>query len=149
MKLYIDSYHYNPNRLKIHLLKNKFKHDKCTCVEFYTNNGIYITENNELYKLVPMDNPIELVTIHGLDFIIDKSYYTKKPHYQLSPEHIIVKKNHYVFCNSKVTLVVEGDVTTDDDDFIPTNFYFDTHSNNSIDDPMILNEFNEFLSTFN
>ena len=73
MKLYIDSYHYNPNRLKIHLLKNKFKHDKCTTVEFYTNNGIYITENNELYKLVPMDNPIELVTIHELDFIIDKS----------------------------------------------------------------------------
>jgi len=149
MKLYIDSYHYNPNKLKIHLLKNKFKHDKCTCVEFYTNNGIYIIENNEMYKLVPMDNPVELVTIHGLDFIIDKSYYTKKPHYQLSPEHIIIKKNHYVFSNSKLTLVVEGDVTTDDDDFVPTNFYFDTHSNNSIDDPMILNEFNEFLSTFN
>lgn len=149
MKLYIDSYHYNPNKLKIHLLKNKFKHDKCTCVEFYTNNGIYIIENNEMYKLVPMDNPVELVTIHGLDFIIDKSYYTKKPHYQLSPEHIIIKKNHYVFSNSKLTLVVEGDVTTDEDDFVPTNFYFDTHSNNSIDDPMILNEFNEFLSTFN
>jgi len=149
MKLYIDSYHYNPNKLKIHLLQNKFKYDKCTSVEFYTNNGIYIIENNELYKLVPMDNPIELVTIHGLDFIIDKSYYTKKQHYQLSPEHIIIKKNHYVFCNSKVTLVVEGDVTADDDDFIPTNFYFDTHSNNSIDDQMILNEFNEFLSTFN
>ena len=72
MKLYIDIYHYNPNKLKIQLIKNKFKHDKCTCVEFYTNNGIYITENNELYKLVPMDNPIEMVNIHGLDFIIDK-----------------------------------------------------------------------------
>lgn len=149
MKLYIDSYHYNPNKLKIHLLKNKFKHDKFMSVEFYTNNGIYTIENNEMYKLVPMDNPIELVTIHGLDFIIDKSYYTKKPHYQLSPEHLIIKKNHYVFGNSKVTLVVEGDVTTNEDDFVPTNFYFDTHSNNSIDDPMILNEFNEFLSTFN
>jgi hypothetical protein len=149
MKLYIDSYHYNPNKLKIHLLKNKFKHDKFMSVEFYTNNGIYTIENNEMYKLVPMDNPIELVTIHGLDFIIDKSYYTKKPYYQLSPEHIIIKKNHYVFGNSKVTLVVEGDVTTNEDDFVPTNFYFDTHSNNSIDDPMILNEFNEFLSTFN
>lgn len=149
MKLYIDSYHYNPNKLKIHLLKNKFKHDKFMSVEFYTNNGIYTIENNEMYKLVPMDNPIELVTIHGLDFIIDKSYYTKKPHYQLSPEHVIIKKNHYVFGNSKVTLVVEGDVTTNEDDFVPTNFYFDTHSNNSIDDPMILNEFNEFLSTFN
>jgi hypothetical protein len=149
MKLYIDSYHYNPNKLKIHLLKNKFKHDKFMSVEFYTNNGIYTIENNEMYKLVPMDNPIELVTIHGLDFIIDKSYYTKKPHYQLSPEHIIIKKNHYVFGNSKVTLVVEGDVTTNEDDFVPTNFYFDTHRNNSIDDPMILNEFNEFLSTFN
>ena len=61
MKLYIDSYHYNPNRLKIHLLKNKFTHDKFMSVEFYTNNGIYTIENNEMYKLVPMDNPIELV----------------------------------------------------------------------------------------
>jgi hypothetical protein len=149
MKLYIDSYHYNPNRLKIHLLKNKFKHDKCTSVEFYTDNGIYTIENNELYKLVPMDNPIELVNIHGLDFIIDKSYYAKKQHHQLSPEHVIIKKNHYAFCNSNVTLIVEGDVTTNEDDFVPTNFYFDTHSNNSIEDAMILNEFNEFLSTFN
>jgi hypothetical protein len=149
MKLYIDSYHYNPNKLKINLLKNKFKHDKCTSVEFYTDNGIYTIENNELYKLVPMDNPIELVNIHGLDFIIDKSYYTKKQHHQLSPDHTIIKKTHYVFCNSKVSLVVEGDVSANDDDFIPTNFYFDTHSNNSIDDIMILNEFNEFLLTFN
>ena len=149
MKLYIDSYHYNPNKLKINLLKNKFKHDKCISVEFYTDNGIYTIENNELYKLVPMDNPIELVNIHGLDFIIDKSYYTKKQHHQLSPDHTIIKKTHYVFCNSKVSLVVEGDVSANDDDFIPTNFYFDTHSNNSIDDIMILNEFNEFLSTFN
>jgi hypothetical protein len=149
MKLYIDSYHYNPNKLKINLLKNKFKHDKCTSVEFYTDNGIYTIENNELYKLVPMDNPIELVNIHGLDFIIDKSYYTKKQHHQLSPDHTIIKKTHYVFCNSKVSLVVEGDVSANDADFIPTNFYFDTHSNNSIDDIMILNEFNEFLSTFN
>lgn len=149
MKLYIDSYHYNQNKLKINLLKNKFKHDKCTSVEFYTDNGIYTIENNELYKLVPMDNPIELVNIHGLDFIIDKSYYTKKQHHQLSPDHTIIKKTHYVFCNSKVSLVVEGDVSANDDDFIPTNFYFDTHSNNSIDDIMILNEFNEFLLTFN
>jgi hypothetical protein len=149
MKLYIDSYHYNPNKLKINLLKNKFKHDKCISVEFYTDNGIYTIENNELYKLVPMDNPIELVNIHGLDFIIDKSYYTKKQHHQLSPDHTIIKKTHYVFCNSKVSLVVEGDVSANDDDFIPTNFYFDTHSNNSIDDIMILNEFNEFLLTFN
>ena len=149
MKLYIDSYHYNPNKLKINLIKNKFKHDKCASVEFYTDNGIYTIENNELYKLVPMDNPIELVNIHGLDFIIDKSYYTKKQHHQLSPDHTIIKKTHYVFCNSKVSLVVEGDVSANDDDFIPTNFYFDTHSNNSIDDIMILNEFNEFLLTFN
>jgi hypothetical protein len=96
-----------------------------------------------------MDNPIELVNIHGIDFIIDKSYYTKKQHHQLSPDHTIIKKTHYVFCNSKLTLVVEGDVSANDDDFIPTNFYFDTHGNNSIDDPMILNEFNEFLLTFN
>lgn len=149
MKLYIDSYHYNPNKLKINLLKNKFKHDKCTSVEFYTDNGIYTIENNDLYKLVPMDNPIELVNIHGLDFIIDKSYYTKKQHHQLSPDHTIIKKTHYVFCNSKVSLVVEGDVSANDDDIIPINFYFDTHSNNSIDDPMILEEFNEFLLTFN
>lgn len=149
MKLYIDSYHYNPNKLKINLLKNKFKHDKCTSVEFYTDNGIYTIENNDLYKLVPMDNPIELVNIHGLDFIIDKSYYTKKQHHQLSPDHTIIKKSHYVFCNSKVSLVVEGDVSANDDDIIPINFYFDTHSNNSIDDPMILEEFNEFLLTFN
>lgn len=149
MKLYIDSYHYNPNKLKFNILKKKFKYDKCVLVEFYTDNGIYTIENNELYKLVPMDNPIELVNIHGLNFIIDKSYYTKKQHHQLSPDHIIIKKNHYVFCNSKLSLVVEGDETTNEDDFVPTNFYFDTHSNNSIDDPMILNEFNEFLSTFN
>lgn len=149
MKLYIDNYHYNPNKNNIQLLKSKFKYDKRTLVDFYTNNGIYTIENNDMYKLIPVDAPVENINIGGLGFIIDKSYYTKKPHYQLSPDHVIIQKNQYTFHNSKVKLVIEGGVTINEDDFVPTNFYFDTHSSNEMKDVMIFNEFNEFLSTFN
>jgi len=149
MKLYIDNCNYNPNKNNIQLLKNKFKYDKRTSVEFYTNNGIYTIENNDMYKLIPVDAPVENINIGGVGFIIDKSYYTKKPHYQLSPDHVIIQKNQYTFHNSKVKLVIEGGVTINEDDFVPTNFYFDTHSSNEMKDVMIFNEFNEFLSTFN
>jgi hypothetical protein len=106
-------------------------------------------EKNDLYKITPMDSPLETINIDGLKCILDKSYYTKKAHYQLSPEHVITKKKHYIFHNSKLNIVVEGDITTNDNNFTPTNFYFETHNTNQINDPMILNEFNEFLSTFN
>jgi hypothetical protein len=149
MKLYIDNYKYNPTKINLSILKNKFKHDKTTFVEFYTDNGIYIADKNDLYKLIPTDKPLETTLIHGLNFIIDESYYTKKQTYQLSPEHVIIKKMFYVFYNSKVKMMVEGDVTTNEDEFVPSNFYFETHSSNHLDDKMILNEFNEFLSSFN
>jgi hypothetical protein len=106
-------------------------------------------DKNDLYKLTPIDRPLETTMICGLKCMIDKSYYTKKSHYQLSPEHVITNKMHYVFHNSKVNIVVEGDVTTNYTKFTPTNLYFETHSDNKLNDPMILNEFNEFLSTFN
>jgi len=148
MKLYIDTHHYNPNKININLLKNKFKYDKDTLMEFYTDNGIYMINNNEIYKLTPIDVPTETIKICGINFIVDKSYYTKKVHYQLSPDHVIIQKDQYVFHNSNVKLVVEGDITINAAEFVPTNFYFDTHTNNQMKDAMILNEFNEFLSTF-
>jgi len=98
--------------------------------------------------LTPIDVPTETIKICGINFIVDKSYYTKKVHYQLSPDHVIIQKDQYVFHNSNVKLVVEGDITINDAEFVPTNFYFDTHTNNQMKDAMILNEFNEFLSTF-
>lgn len=148
MKLYIDTHHYNPNKINVSVLKNKFKYDQHTLVEFYTDNGIYTINNNDIYKLTPVDEPLENIQLGGLGFIVDKSYYTKRPHYQLSPEHVIIQKNLYIFHNSKVKLLVEGDVTINDAELVVTNFFFETHSSNELKDAMILNELNEFLSTF-
>lgn len=149
MKIYIDNYHYMPNKLNMDILKDHFKHDIITCTEFYTDNGVYTLEKNDLYKLTPTDKPLETIMIEGLKCIVDKSYYTKKTHYQLSPEHVVTNKMHYIFHNSKMKIVVEGNITSNDNNFTPSNFYFETHSDNQLNDPMVLNEFNEFLSTFN
>jgi hypothetical protein len=148
MKLYIDTHHYNTNKINVSVLKNKFKYDENTLLEFYTENGIYTINNNEIYKLTPVDEPLEKIQLGGLGFIVDKSYYTKRPHYQLSPDHVIIQKNLYVFHNSKVKLLVEGDVTINDAEIVVSNFFFETHSSNELKDAMILNELNEFLSTF-
>ena len=148
MKLYIDTHHYNPNKINVNVLKNKFKYDQHTLLECYTDNGIYTINNNDIYKLTPVDEPLEKIQLGGLGFIVDKSYYTKRPHYQLSPDHVIIQKNQYIFHNSKVKLVVEGDPTINDAELIVTHFFFETHSSNELKDAMILNELNEFLSTF-
>ena len=148
MKLYIDTHHYNPTKINVSVLKNKFKYDQHTLVEFYADNGIYTISNNEIYKLTPVDEPLERIQLGGLEFIADKSYYTKRPHYQLSPDHVIIQKSQYVFHNSKVKLVIEGDITINDAELVVSNFFFETHTNNELKDAMILNEFNEFLSTF-
>lgn len=148
MKLYIDTHHYNPTKINVSVLKNKFKYDQHVLVEFYTDNGIYTINNNDIYKLTPVDEPLEKIQLGGLGFIVDKSYYTKRPHYQLSPDHVIIQKNLYIFHNSKVKLLVEGDLTINDAELIVSNFFFETHSSNELKDAMILNELNEFLSTF-
>ena len=144
MKIYIENY--NPSKLikKLDKLDTYFLCKK-DIVELYCDDGMYLIDKNNCYKLNISNENVVNKSLNGVNFIIDESVVTNIGVYQIPPEHISINisKFYYGLPNANqlknqnqnmINLVIEGvknmkpnyDNNYDEnkyDNFIPNNFY--------------------------
>ena len=138
MRVYIDNY--NPKNISVKALE-KFSMHKKSYTKIFSAEGIFILENKRMYKLIPVfDSKIEPFYLDNIALLVDRSYTMREEHHQLPPKHIAKNMIQYEFKNSKVKLILEEYKST------IVQFYWELHSDESMENPMIQIEFSEFLS---
>jgi hypothetical protein len=158
-KIYID--HYNPQNIKQNFNKLQFFLQKTEkYIEFLTDQGSFLLDCNgknlEFKKLKYIDKPISKKN----NLLIDKSIFKSEivlsqiPYYHCYNEIIIKyygRDNHN--CNNKcnriknnnsIKLAIEGKIMNDE--FEPNNFYFLVDNLLDIDNSIIAEELDWFLS---
>jgi len=146
MKIYALNIKINPQNIFSNNINTK---DLCktsnTCHYIYSDDGMFLLQNNQLYKLIPDDVPCDTITFNNTDFIVDCSTYTfRKDIYNVPWAHIIqtIEKIEYKYSNSSlVSLIIEknnGKIT---------DVYFETMEKNL--NIQLKNDIIKYLSLFN
>jgi len=158
---------YDPVLIKKKFIKlDEYFRNKEIVVEFISPDGLFILDNNKLYKLKPVDKEIVVHNFEGRELLFDASYFEKEMVLSQIPyDHVRVdvSKLYYgqesVGKKSFLKLVVEGLYESDNNstqfletktgsdkyaNFTPTNFYFLATEN--FDNILIKKELNVFLS---
>ena len=141
------------NNTQKELLKYLTKHSVVS--KIYSEDGIFITKSNDLYKLIftnkvnhnnnlNIDLNIDLLQLNN--YIIDYSNETlsKTKTYQIPFDHIKVQYDKYIYkitSNSKLQFIVEKENN------IISNVYF--YTNSSIYDKVVQKDLDTFLSIIN
>jgi len=170
MKIYIENY--NPSKLikKLDKLDTYFLCKK-DIVEIYCDDGMYLIDQNNCYKLNVSNENVVNKSINGINFIIDKSDVKKTDAYQIPPQHISINitKFYYGLPNANqfknqnqnmINLVIEGvknmkpnyDNNYDEskyDNFLLNNFYIEVFFKENIDTILQKEIINVFLSLLN
>lgn len=175
MRIYVNSY--NPIDMLEKIKKIDTNFSKSTkYIEIVSNEGLYKIENNNLFKLHPVDYPVQILKqfYKNVVLFIDKSYFKPENIYsQIPPEHEIrdVTCFYYDVCDPKllsrkkkndysIQLVVEGtykeseiNLQTNSNNvnnkyyrYIPHDFYFLVNDNFDFDNYFCKETLNEFLS---
>ena len=163
MKIYIN--HLNLDVLPDLLLSlNSYYIRSQIYLHIYSIDGIYEINNKITSKLIPYDIDIEILEkYNNTDFtlLIDKSYYDKEIVTQINPEHISRKIKKCIFelnKNSKIKLIIEGHVLdekifhkriSNEYGISPNDIYFELPNETDINDALVKNELNVFLSCLN
>ena len=134
-----------------------------TYIQIYSSDGIYEITNSSSKKLTPLDNDIQILENYYENFtlLVDTSHYNVEEVFQINNEHISRKMKRCFFelnKNSKIKLVIEGDVL-DDKQFYkrisneygiaPNDIYFELPDKTNINDALVKNELIVFLSSLN
>jgi len=140
-KIYLKGFH--PKDLKPHLYKlEKYYRKAKKYTELVSEQGIIIVEGANMQKQKIVDVPI---IIKG-DLLIDKSVISKEPLLSQIPYHhfcnqIVAKYYGY---SAEIMLVIEGKY--EGHTFEPINFYFLANEWVDLDNPIIAEELDWFLS---
>lgn len=165
MKLYIDNYNISNLYSKFNIL-DKYFVNKNSHLEIYSNEGVFIIDDINLYKLNIKDEDIIRIKDYYKKFtiLIDNSIITKHETKQIPPKHTLlhITTFHYLTMpNSNLKLVIIGkynntrNQTMDLDfhnkynEFIIIDFYFEILNNIDIHSPLFKEELSGFLSLFN
>jgi hypothetical protein len=161
-KIFIKDY--DPLLLKKKIAKlDEYFRNKETTVEIVSPDGLFLIDNNKLWKLKPIDKNIVVHSFEGYELLFDASYFEKEVVFSQIPyEHVNIDtvKLYYgqeaIGKKSFLRFVIEGFYENDNKigenkpdgdkylNFTPTNFYF--LANESFDNVLIKKELNVFLS---
>jgi len=161
-KIFIKDY--DPLLLKKKFAKlDEYFRKKETTVEIVSPDGLFLIDNNKLWKLKPIDNNIVDHKFEGYELLFDSSYFEKELILSQIPyDHVNIDivKLYYgqedIGKKSFLKFIVEGFYENDDKigennsgsdkyaNFIPSNFYFITSE--SFDNILVKKELNVFLS---
>ena len=162
MKIYIN--HLNLDALPelLKSLNNNYINSE-TYIKIYSIDGIYEINNSSSKKLIPQDSDIEILENYHENFtlLLDPSYYVMEEVFQINNEHISRKMKRCFFelnKKSKIKLIIEGEIL-DDKHFYkrisneygiaPNDIYFELPEETNINDALVKNELNVFLSCLN
>jgi len=162
MKIYIN--HLNLDALPelLKSLNNNYINSE-TYIKIYSTDGIYEINNSSSKKLIPQDSDIEILENYHENFtlLVDQSYYGVEEVFQINSDHISRKMKRCFFelnKNSKIKLVIEGEILDDKHFFkristeygiAPNDIYFELPEKTNINDALVKNELNVFLSCLN
>ena len=144
MKLYIDE-NIRKN-IPFDLLEKKYKLIKRISNEFYSDNGIFTYENDQLYKITVNDEPVTKLKTKHFTVFVDKSRVSKTPCYHMTANHINIIIYKYIYHLDNITAVIE--CKYNNNKYTPCDMYFTVKNDENISDT-IFNEINVFLSYLN
>lgn len=171
MKIYIENY--NPSKLikKLDSLDTYFLSKK-DIVEIYSDEGIYLIDNNNCYKRIISNENVVNKSLNGVNYIIDETDIINTDVSQIPPDHISINITKFYFGlpnanhlknqnQNLINLVIEGvknmkpnydnnyDTQNKYENFLPNNFYFEVFYKENIDVILQKEILNVFLSLLN
>ena len=152
MKLYIENYDILKISKKLKQLSSLFINNSYK-KEIYSNEGIFTTDKNNLYKITYLDGEISKIPkyIDNINIVIDKSEETREIVNQLPFDNFILNletRNYVLNPQSKIKLVIDF-LITDNMDPEPYNFYIDIPNIVDINSPLFKEDLNVFLFHLN
>lgn len=146
MKIYIKNLELQNIKGNIELIK-KYEIKNMKYIIFYSNDGIFELNNNNLYKLYQNDVKITSDNISynnkEYELLYDNSFYNKEKIYSVPSlyREKKIKKTYYKIEKSFSTFILEQD-----NNIIDFYFELDDKSKDKVSNNIIKNEFSSFLS---
>jgi len=151
MKIYINNYNIDNLSKKLKGL-NEYLINKTNSIEIYSDEGIYLVDENNIYNITYLDRPIEKINYTDeIEMSIDLSTTNSIIVNQLPSDNIILKLATYTYkiCpRSKVKLIVNFTLNKNME-YKPYNFYFDVSDDIDINGPIFKEDINVFLFHLN
>ena len=151
MKIYINNYNIDNLSKKLKGL-NRYLINKTNSIEIYSDEGIYLVDENNIYNITYLDRPIQKINYTDeIEMSIDLSTTNSIIVNQLPSDNIILKLATYTYkiCpRSKVKLIVNFTLTKNME-YKPYNFYFDVSDDIDINGPIFKEDINVFLFHLN
>ena len=156
MKIYIENYNIENLSKKMKGL-NKYLTNKTNVIEVYSDEGIFVIDQQNIYKVDYLDKPIKngkYISETGgvFNMIIDTTETTKAIVNQLPPDNIIMKTETHLYeinATSKTKLVVISTLNKAINEYKPRDFYFDVSNDIDINSPIFKEDINVFLFHLN
>ena len=156
MKIYIENYNIENLSKKMKGL-NKYLTNKTNVVEVYSDEGIFVIDQQNIFRVDYLDKPIKkgkYISETGAVFnmLIDTSETTKTIVNQLPPDNVIMKTETLVYqtcMTSKVKLVIISLLNKHVNEYKPHDFYFDVSNDIDINSPIFKEDINVFLFHLN
>jgi len=156
MKIYIENYNIENLSKKMKGL-NKYLTNKTNVIEVYSDEGIFVIDQQNIYKVDYLDKPIKngkYISETGTVFnmIIDTTETTKAIVNQLPPDNIIMKTETHLYeinATSKTKLVVISTLNKAINEYKPRDFYFDVSNDIDINSQIFKEDINVFLFHLN
>jgi hypothetical protein len=156
MKIYIENYNIENLSKKMKGL-NKYLTNKINVIEVYSDEGIFVIDQQNIYKVDYLDKPIKKgkyisETSAVFSMIIDTTETTKAIVNQLPPNNVIMKTETQVYeinASSKTKLVVILTLNKAVNEYKPYDFYFDVSNDIDINSQIFKEDINVFLFHLN
>jgi hypothetical protein len=155
MKIYIDNYGIEKLKNKMKGL-NKYLTNKTNLIEVYSDEGIFVIDQQNIYNVTYLDKPIKKVKYinnnTSFDIILDTTETTKTIVNHLPQDNIIIKIETQIYqinANSKTKLVVNSRLNKQVNEYKPYDFYFDVSNDIDINSPIFKEDINVFLFHLN
>jgi hypothetical protein len=151
MKIYINNYNIDNLSKKLKGL-NEYLINKTNSIEIYSDEGIYLVDENNIYNITYLDRPVQKINYtDDVEMSIDLSTTNSTILNQLPSDNIILKLATYTYktCpRSKVKLIVNFTLNKNME-YKPYNFYFDVSDDIDINGPIFKEDINVFLFHLN
>ena len=156
MKIYIENYNIENLSKKMKGL-NKYLTNKTNVVEVYSDEGIFVIDQQNIFRVDYLDKPIKkgkYISETGAVFnmLIDTSETTKTIVNQLPPDNVILKTETQVYqinATSKTKMVINLTLNKDVNEYKPYDFYFDVSNDIDINSLIFKEDINVFLFHLN
>lgn len=156
MKIYIENYNIENLSKKMKGL-NKYLTNKTNVIEVYSDEGIFVIDQQNIYKVDYLDKPIKKGkyisdTSAVFNMIIDTTETTKAIVNQMPPDNVIIKTETQVYqinASSKTKLVVISTLNKAVNEYKPCDFYFDVSNDIDINSQIFKEDINVFLFHLN